>query len=261
MKGRTRRSRDENSTTAVTGAHIPLKVCAGSNCRVFYHLGMRTTPSFRHGLRDGLPVFLAVAVFGVAFGVLAIQAGLAPWLAIISSVVIVSGAAQFALVGLIAAGPGPVLVATTGLALRHLPMSAKLADLIGDRSLPTRVGLAWVLTDETFGLTLRASQTGVPDLVTYKAAADVMLYSAWVSGTALGAFVGRAIEPAALGIDVLFALLFLGLAAPLIRHRRDWLVAGLAVAAALLATVVLPDAWQITGAATTAALIGTAVGD
>ena len=222
---------------------------------------MIDTPSFRRGLRDGFPVFLAVGVFGIAFGVLAVQAGLAPWLAIIASVVIVSGAAQFALVGLLAAGPGPVLVATTGLALRHLPMSAKLADLIGDRSLRTKVSLAWVLTDETFGLTLRAAQIGVTDLVSYKAAADVMLYSAWVAGTALGSFVGRAIDPAALGIDVLFALLFLGLAAPLIRTRRDWLVVGLAVTAALLAAVVLPEAWRITGAATVAAVIGTAIRD
>ncbi len=178
---------------------------------------MRSSFSFRRGLRDGFPVFLAVVMFGVAFGVLAVQVGLAPWLAVVSSVVIVSGAAQFALVGLLAGGPGPVLVATTGLALRHLPMSAKLADLIGDRPLATRVRLAWVLTDETFGLTLRASQTGVPDLVAYKSAADLMLYSAWVAGTAVGAYVGRSVDPAVLGIDVLFALLFLGLAAPLIR--------------------------------------------
>ena len=202
---------------------------------------------------------MAVGAFGIAFGVLAVQAGLAAWLTVVASVVIVSGAAQFALVGLLAAGPGPVLVATTGLALRHLPMSAKLASLIGDRPLRTRVGLAWVLTDETFGLTLRASQNGVPDLAAYKAAADLMLYSAWVSGTAVGAFVGRTIDPAALGISVLFALLFLGLAAPLIHSRRDWMVVGLAVVCAALATLVLPAAWQITGAATVAAFIGMAI--
>ncbi|MGZ5382955.1 MAG: AzlC family ABC transporter permease [Acidimicrobiia bacterium] len=219
---------------------------------------MFRSASFRLGLRDGFPIFLAVGAFGIAFGVLAVQTGLAPWLVVAASVVIVSGAAQFALVGLLSAGPGPVLVAATGLALRHLPMSAKLAGLIGDRSVRARVGLAWVLTDETFGLTLRASRTGVPDLVAYKAAADAMLYSAWVSGTAVGALVGREIDPTALGIDVLFAVLFLGLAAPLIRTRRDWMVVGLAVVCAALATMVLPEAWQITGAATVAALIGTA---
>jgi 4-azaleucine resistance transporter AzlC len=220
---------------------------------------MRLSGSFRTGVRDGFPVFLAVAVFGVAYGVLAIQVGLAVWLAVFSSLVIVSGAAQFAMVGLLAGGAGPVLVATTGLALRHLPMSAKLATLIGDQPPATRARLAWVLTDETFGLTLRASSSGVRDLVAYKTAADLLLYSAWVAGTAGGALVGKALDPASLGIDVLFALLFLGLAAPLVRLRRDWVVVGAAIAATLLASVVLPDAWQITGAATVAALVGTIV--
>jgi 4-azaleucine resistance transporter AzlC len=224
-----------------------------------YHLQMLSSGSFRAGVRDGFPVFLAVAAFGVAYGVLAVQVGLAPWLAVFSSVAIVSGAAQFALVGLLTGGAGPVLVATTGLALRHLPMSAKLADLIGDRSLGTRVRLAWVLTDETFGLTLRAAANDTADLVAYKTATDLMLYSAWVAGTAGGAVIGKALDPAALGIDVLFALLFLGLAAPLVRTRRDWWVVALAVAATLIATLVLPAAWQITGAATVAALLGTVI--
>lgn len=204
-------------------------------------------------------MFLAVSVFGMAFGVLAVQAGLEPWVALLTSVIVVSGAAQFAMVGLLAAGVGPVLVATTGLALRHLPMSARLADLLGPRPLRTRLALAWVLTDETFGLTLRASTEGVADLVGYKAATDLMLYSGWVAGTAGGAYLGGGVDPAALGIDVLFPLLFLGLAAPLVRTKRDWLVAGLAVIAALGATLVLPAAWQITGAAATAALIGTMI--
>ena len=122
-------------------------------------------PSFRQGIRDSIFILLAVGTFGVAFGVLAVEAGLSAWLTILASVVIVSGAAQFAMVGLLATGAAPVLVATTGLALRHIPMSAKLAQLIGPQPLRTRLRLAWVLVDETFGLTLRASATGVEDVV------------------------------------------------------------------------------------------------
>ena len=213
-------------------------------------------PSFRQGIRDSIFILLAVGTFGVAFGVLAVEAGLSAWLTILASVVIVSGAAQFAMVGLLATGAAPVLVATTGLALRHIPMSAKLAQLIGPQPLRTRLRLAWVLVDETFGLTLRASATGVEDVVAYKTAADLMLYSGWVIGTAVGALVGSAIDPEQAGIDVLFPLLFLGLAAPLVRVRRDWIVAIAAVAAALVATYALPAAWQVTSAATIAALFG-----
>jgi predicted branched-subunit amino acid permease len=192
---------------------------------------------------------------------LAVAAGFPAWLAALSSVLIVSGAAQFAMIGLLPAGAVPVLVAVTGLGLRHVPMSASLAGLIGPQPLATRLRLAFVLVDETFGLTIRAANRGVPDLVAYKTAADTMLYSAFVLGTIVGALFGGAIDPEAMGIDVLFALLFLGLAAPMVRNRRDWVVAAAAVVAAILASLFLPQAWQITTAAVAASAVGMALGE
>jgi predicted branched-subunit amino acid permease len=172
---------------------------------------------------------------------------------------IVSGAAQFAMIGLLPAGPVPVLLAATGLGLRHIPMSASLAGLIGPQPLGTRLRLAFVLVDETFGLTVRAANAGVTDLVAYKTAADAMLYSAFVLGTIIGALFGAAIDPEAMGIDVLFALLFLGLAAPMVKGRRDWLMAAAAVLASIVAAAFLPPAWQITSAAVAAAAVGMAL--
>ena len=58
-----------------------------------------------------------------------------------------------------------------------------------------------------------------------------------------------------------FALLFLGLAAPMVRNRRDWVVAAAAVLASVLAALVLPQAWQITTAAVAASAVGMALGD
>ena len=105
-------------------------------------------------------LFLAVGAFGVAYGVLGVQAGLAPWLVVLASAVVVSGAAQFSWVSLAASGAGPVLVAASGLALRHIPMSARVSALVGPRRLPVRLALAWVLVDETFGLTVAAARRG-----------------------------------------------------------------------------------------------------
>ena len=217
---------------------------------------MPGNPSFRRGLRDATPILIAVGAFGVAFGVLAVEAGLAPWLTLLASVIVVSGAAQFALVGLIATGAAPVLIAVTGLGLRHLPMSATLARLIGPQPFTTRLRLAFILVDETFGLTVHAARRGEPDLVAYKSAADLMLYTGWLGGTALGAWFGGTVDPAAAGLDVLFGLMFLGLAVPLVRRRRDWVVALLAVGATLAANAVLPEAWRLTGAAASAAAVG-----
>ena len=195
-------------------------------------------------------------LFGTAFGALAVDAGLAAWLAVLASLIVVSGAAQFTLVALLAAGAGPVLVATTGLALRHVPMSARLAGSIGPRATLTRAALAWVLVDETFGMTIAAEQRGETDLVGYKFGADIVLYGGFVASTVAGAVIGSAADPEAWGAAVFFPLVFVGLAAPLVRSGRDWLVTAAAVAAALVAVEVLPTAWQITGAAAVAAAVG-----
>jgi predicted branched-subunit amino acid permease len=121
--------------------------------------------------------------------------------------------------------------------------------------------LAYILVDESFGLTLRAHGSGVDDVVAYKTAADLVLYSGWMVGTVIGAWFGSSIDPEALGIGVFFPLLFLGLAAPLVRTQRDLVVAVVAVAATLIATITLPEAWQLTAAATVAALIGAGLGE
>jgi predicted branched-subunit amino acid permease len=219
------------------------------------------SPSFRKGARDGAVLLIAVGAFGLAYGVLAVDAGFPLWLTLFSSVIIVSGAAQFAMVGLLAAGPVPVLVAATGLGLRHLPMSAKLADVIGEQSLLTRLRLAFILVDETFGLTVRAVDDGVEDVVAYKTAADLMLYSGWILGTAIGAWFGSSIDPGAVGIGTLFGIFFLGLVAPMVKLKRDWVVAGAAVVATLIAQVTLPFAWRLSIAAVAASLIGMFIDD
>lgn len=212
--------------------------------------------SFRRGLRDTVPLVPPIAVFGTAFGALAVQAGLSPWLTLLSSAIVLSGSAQIAMVGLLSGGAVPVLFATTGLGLRHLPMSATLSDLVGHAHWWRRLQLAWVLVDETFGLTVNASHRGEPDLVAFKTAADVTLYTTWLVSTAVGAWLVSGIDPARMGMDVIFPLVFLGLAAPAIRNRRQWITAGLAVVCAVATVLWLPPAWQVTVAALVAAAIG-----
>ncbi len=218
-----------------------------------------TSASFRRGLRDTLPLAPPVGVFGVVFGALAVQAGLSPLLAFVCSLLVVSGSAQITMVALLASGTGPVLLATTGLALRHLPMSATLSEMIGEAPLRRRLHLAWVLVDESFGLTVLAANRGEPDLVAFKTASDLVLYSTWLLTTAIGVLLGGRLDSDLLGLGIFFPLVFLGLAAAVVRTRGQWVTAALAVVAALVALVVLPPAWQVSGAAITAAIIGSRV--
>ena len=212
--------------------------------------------SFRRGLRGTLPLAPPIAVFGVVFGALAIQAGLTPWLAFLCSLLVVSGSAQMAMVGLIGSGAGPVLLATTGLALRHLPMSATLSEMIGDTPLLRRLQLSWVLVDESYGLTVNAATRGEPDLVAFKTASDLTLYSTWLLSTVAGALLGAQLDTVAVDLGIVFPLVFLGLAASVVRTRTQWITAGLSVVAAVVAVSVLPVAWQISGAAIAAAAVG-----
>jgi 4-azaleucine resistance transporter AzlC len=204
-------------------------------------------------------LFLTTGAFGVLYGVLAVEAGFSAPLTIFSSVIIVSGAAQFTMIGLLGAGPIPVLLSAFGLGLRHIPMSAAMSAMMGPRPLWTRLRMAWVLVDESFGLTVRAHQAGVPDIVAYKTAADLLLYSGWVTGSAIGALFGASIDPESAGVGVFFPLLFLGLAAPMVRSRREAFVAAMTVVASLVAVTVLPPAWQLTVAAAAAAGLGATV--
>lgn len=138
-------------------------------------------------------------------------------------------------------------------------MGIHLSDLIGPVSPWQRFHLSWILVDESYGLTVTAAEKGVPDLAAYKTAADFTLFASWVVTTVIGAVVGAQLDPTRYGLDAVIPLVFLGLAAAIIRGWRRWLAAALAVGTTFLAVAFLPPAWQLTSAAFLAALLAAAV--
>jgi len=113
--------------------------------------------------------------------------------------------------------------------------------------------------DETFGLTVNAARDPSVDLVSFKSAADLAVYVTWLGASAVGAFFGADVDTSRLGIEVVFPLVFLGLAASLLRLRHHWITAGFGVAAAVAAVVFLPSEWRVTAAAIVAAVIGSRI--
>ncbi len=203
---------------------------------------MGMSPSLR-GLRSilsaALPVAAAIGVFGVIYGAAATQV-MGPTMTVVSSAIVFSGAAQFTMVGLVAAGAGPVgvLGAVLALGMRHLALGAVLRPRI-TASRPRRGLLSWFLIDETTGLALALDQTPERTLVV----GGAMAYAAWVAGTIAGAAGGEfaAIEPLA---AALFPVLFIGLAALTATTRSD---AGRALASGGL-TVLTLAVWPSAGA-------------
>lgn len=95
---------------------------------------MQHTPTDnRHQLRLGvvktLPLALGAVPFGLAYGVIAIQAGLTVAETVLMSLLVFAGASQFMAVVMIQSGVGvPLVIASTLLInLRHLMMGLSLS--------------------------------------------------------------------------------------------------------------------------------------
>ncbi len=195
-------------------------------------------------LAAALPVAAAIGVLGVVYGAVA-RPVLGPGLTLASSVISFSGAAQFAMVGLLASGgsAAAVLASVVPLALRHVPLGAILRPrLRGGRA--RRVLLSWFLTDETVGLALTRPASAERTVLLSGAAA----YGAWVAGTAAGV-AGASLGGLASLAQAAFPVLFIGLAAVTARQRRDAVLAAVAAAAAAALLALAPGAGVLGGLA------------
>ena len=207
----------------------------------------------RAAITEGWPVLLTSAVIGATFGVIARQSGASVLEASGSSVIIFAGAAQFATAGLLKDGATPIEVAISVLLinLRHALMAASLRPFFTGTSVAQRLGLAYLLTDETFAMSIGWFRRGQRDL-SYYVTFGAGLWLCWNAGTLGGALFGAGIDrPERYGIDFAITACFIAIVTLSARHRTDVAVA---VTAALVAAVL-----RVAGASTTAVVIAGAV--
>jgi predicted branched-subunit amino acid permease len=172
---------------------------------------------------------VAVAAFGVAFGVAAVESGMSPWLTVLTSVLVFAGASQFAFVAL-AAASDPVTGALSGilLNLRIIAFSFALAPRLPGGPLGRRLIDGYLITDESAAVAFDGPVAGTRRRL-WVTGASVGLF--WVGATTLGAFGGGLIgDVRVYGLDVAFPAAFVALLAPSLRARTGALV-GLAGAA------------------------------
>ena len=190
-------------------------------------------PSYGRELWRGylamLPLWPGVVPFAVAFAIAARAAGFTLPETQALSMVVFAGSAQLATVSLFAAGAGAGAIVLTVLLLnlRHVLYGLSLARYLGERPRPPRPVLAFFLTDESYGVAIKACLDGRGGAA-YLFGASVSLYGAFAAATLAGALLGARLPNASgLGLDFVFPLSFLALLLPLLRSRTHWLVAGL----------------------------------
>ena len=190
----------------------------------------------RAGLRVSPPYAAASLLLSFSFGAVATAAGLSPLAAIVMSAVVYAGSAQFASIGILAAGGG-VGAAVGAAALmnsRFLPMGVALGpSLPGGRLRRALQGQAVV--DSSWALALREDGTFDRWFLFGHSGPQ---YACWVLGTGLGVLSDR-VDPQALGLDAVFPAFFLALLVAELRKgsRTSY---GVALAGAALALALVP---------------------
>ncbi|WP_055590558.1 AzlC family ABC transporter permease [Streptacidiphilus griseoplanus] len=192
-------------------------------------------------VRDSLGVGIAVGISGVAFGVAGAGAQLTVWQTCALSLLVFTGASQFALVGALAAGAAPVAAVAGALFLgvRNSFYGLRLSERL---ALPRAVRpfAAQLVIDETAAVALvqpdrRSTRWGFT-------VTGLSLFALWNLTTLAGALGAGALgDPAAYGLDAAGPAVFLALLAPRLREGgAERAVAAVGAVLSLAATFVVP---------------------
>ncbi|WP_225333433.1 AzlC family ABC transporter permease [Halomicrobium urmianum] len=175
----------------------------------------------RRGVRDVAPLLLGMIPFGFVVGIAAANAGLDLVQAVGMSAVVFAGASQLAALDLLASdAPLAVVVVTAGVVnLRMLMYSASIATYFRAFSMRWRAGLAFLLTDPAYALSIAAFRTDESiDRRAYYLGAAVTLWVIWQVTTVAGVVLGAEV-PDALALDFTVPLVFLALTTSAVEDR------------------------------------------
>ena len=180
---------------------------------------------------------LASGAYAISFGAISTAAGLSLLQTCALSVLMFTGASQFALVGVLGGG-GSVwagAAAATLLGSRNALYGLRLSSVLNVRGL-RRVAAAQFVIDETTAMTIAREDPALGRFAFW--VTGLALFTLWNLGTVIGALVTHAISnPRVFGLDAAPPAAFLALLAPQLRAREPLAIA---LAAAVVAVAVLP---------------------
>ena len=201
-------------------------------------------------LSTSISVGLATGLYGISFGAIGVAAGLDVLSVMLLSLLMFSGASQFAFVGVVAAGGAPITAITSAwlMGIRNSFYALRLTTVLGPRGL-FKVLTAQLTIDESNAVS--AAQIEPKDQKFGYWATGVAVFVFWNSATLTGALAGNLIGSVEeFGLDAAAAAAFLGLLWP--RLRNQWQLAALGALVAIITTPVLPSGVPILLAAAVA---------
>jgi predicted branched-subunit amino acid permease len=198
---------------------------------------MAATSSRTGLIRDALGIGIASGAYALSFCAIATTAGLSLIQTMSLSVLMFTGASQFALVGVLGAGGSIWAGAATAALLgsRNALYGLRLSGLLNVRGVRRFVGAHFVI-DETTAMAIAREDERDARFAFW--ATGVALFTLWNLGTLVGALATHALSnPKVLGLDAAPPAAFLALLAPRLRSREP---IAIALAAGVVALVFLP---------------------
>jgi 4-azaleucine resistance transporter AzlC len=213
---------------------------------------------FATGSRTAIPIALGYFPLGLAFGVLAREAGLGVIQTVFMSFMVFAGAGQFIAVGLLKTGAEIVtIVVTTFLVnLRLFLMGMALQPKLKSWSKLKLGIIASEITDETFVVASDYYTNHEPSWP-FHLGLNVTSHMAWVFSSGLGASVGNLIQdPAKFGLNFALPAMFIALLVGQVKNKVTLIVAIGAGVVSLVARTLIPGNWHILLATIVAASLG-----
>ena len=190
--------------------------------------------------RTAFSVAFTVGLYGAAFGAAGVTAGFSILQTCLLSILLFSGASQFAVVGIMGAGGAAIsaIATATLLGFRNTLYGLQMAPILKVKGIK-RVLAAQITIDESTAVA--TLQDNDEDRKRGFYLTGIGVYVFWNLFTFLGALGASAIGvPSVWGLDAAVPAAFLGLIWPRIKNKVQFLVSGIAIAWALLLTPVTP---------------------
>ncbi|WP_141013869.1 AzlC family ABC transporter permease [Nocardioides sambongensis] len=209
---------------------------------------------------DSLGVGIATGLYGVSFGAVSVASGLSVLQTCALSLLMFTGASQFALVGVLGAGGAPFAGTATALLLgaRNTLYGLRMAPLLG-WSGGRRAAAAHILIDESTAMALDRPSRALTRLGFLTTGISVLVL--WNLFTLLGALAGTTLgDPRDYGLDAAVGAAFLALVWPRLKEPGNARIGLLAAVLALAVVPFTPAGLPVLLAGGAAVLIGVLTG-
>ncbi len=187
---------------------------------------------------DAIALGLGTGVYAVSFGALSVAAGLSVWQTQALSLLMFTGASQFALIAVVASGgSAAVAIATSTLiGTRNAFYGFAMAPVLKPRGV-TRLVAAQATIDESTGMAARYEGDRTSARLAFWSTAGA-IYALWNLGTLVGSLgAGLIDDPNAYGLDAAAPAAFLALVWP---RLTNWPMRAVAILSMVCAVAAAP---------------------